>query len=68
MGEGGSILLGVKAKPSHLTKQKKKEHLPLSIEALEILEIMKSQASSPFLFPGKVEGKSIQELHINKFV
>ncbi len=53
---------GVWTKPSHLTKQKKKEHLPLSIEALEILESMKSQSSSPFLFPGKVEGKSIQEI------
>jgi len=53
---------GVWTKPSHLTKQKKKEHLPLSIEALEILETMKSQTSSPFLFPGKVEGKSIQEI------
>jgi len=53
---------GVWTKPSHLTKQKKKEHLPLSIEALEILNAMKSQSSSPFLFPGKVEGKSIQEI------
>lgn len=53
---------GVWTKPSHLTKQNKKEHLPLSIEAIEILETMKSQASSSFLFPGKVEGKSIQEV------
>ncbi len=53
---------GVWTKPSHLTKQKKKEHLPLSIEAMEILETMKSQASSPFLFPGKVEGKPVQEI------
>ncbi|MBX9787037.1 MAG: site-specific integrase [Alphaproteobacteria bacterium] len=53
---------GVWTKPSHLTKQNKEEHLPLSIEAIEILETMKSQASSPFLFPGKVEGKSIQEV------
>ena len=53
---------GVWTKPSHLTKQKKKEHLPLSAEALEILETMRSQASSPFLFPGKVPGKSIQEI------
>lgn len=53
---------GVWTKPSHLTKQKKKEHLPLSTEALEILKTMKAQASSLFLFPGKVEGKSIQEI------
>lgn len=53
---------GVWTKPSHLTKQNKEEHLPLSIEAIEILKTMKSQSSSPFLFPGKVEGKSIQEV------
>lgn len=53
---------GVWTKPSHLTKQKKKEHLPLSIEALEILETMKSQTSSSFLFPGKVEGKPLQDI------
>ncbi|KAB2833128.1 MAG: tyrosine-type recombinase/integrase, partial [Caedimonadaceae bacterium] len=53
---------GVWTKPSHLTKQKKKEHLPLSMEAIEILATMKSQSSSPFVFPGKVEGKPIQEI------
>lgn len=53
---------GVWTKPSHLTKQKKKEHLPLSIQALEILEVMKEQSASPFLFPGKVEGQSVQEI------
>lgn len=53
---------GIWTKPSHLTKQKKKEHLPLSVEALEVLETMKSQTSSSFLFPSKIPGKSIQEI------
>lgn len=53
---------GVWTKPSHLTKQKKKEHLPLSSQALKILEEMKSQSSSSFVFPGKVEGKPVQEI------
>ena len=53
---------GVWTKPSHLTKQKKKEHLPLSTQALEILETMKAQSISPFLFPGKVEGQPVQEI------
>ena len=53
---------GVWTKPSHLTKQKKKEHLPLSPQAIEILQTMQSQSGSPFLFPGKVEGQPIQEI------
>lgn len=53
---------GIWTKPSLLTKQKKKEHLPLSIEALEVLKDMKTQASSSFLFPGRRQGKSIQEI------
>lgn len=53
---------GVWTKPAHLTKQKKQEHLPLSPQAIGILEIMKTEATSTFLFPGKVEGKSLQEI------
>ena len=53
---------GVWTKPSHLTKQKKQEHLPLSPQAIEILETMKSQSTSAFVFPGKVEAKSLQEI------
>lgn len=46
---------GLWIKPSHLTKQKKREHLPLSIKALEVLEDLKSLNLSPsYLFPGKV--------------
>jgi integrase len=53
---------GVWTKPAHTTKQKKMEHLPLSSQALEILKQMKETASSPFLFPGKVPGKPLQEI------
>jgi integrase len=55
---------GVWTKPAHLTKQKKIEHLPLSTNALDMLQQLKElhPSSSPFLFPGKVEGKPIQEV------
>ncbi len=38
------------------------EHLPLSTRALDILKNMKEEATSPFLFPGKVPGKPLQEI------
>ena len=54
---------GIWTKPSHMTKQKKKEYLPLSSEALAILRGLKQQnQGSPDLFPGKVPGKPIQEI------
>lgn len=55
---------GIWTKPSHLTKQKKKEHLPLSEQAVDLLLQLKSLhvEYSPFLFPGKVEGKPLQEI------
>jgi integrase len=42
-------------KPSHHTKQKKIEHLPLSQAALDILAPMKKSANSEYLFPGRFE-------------
>jgi integrase len=45
------LLRGVWTKPSHNTKQKKVEHVPLSAGILELLQTMKPQASGP-LFPG----------------
>ena len=45
------LLRGVWTKPSHNTKQKKVEHVPLSTDILELLQGMKPQASGP-LFPG----------------
>lgn len=55
---------GVWTKPSHLTKQKKSEHLPLSTSAIDVLKDLKSRhpSSSPFLFPSKVEGQPLQEV------
>jgi integrase len=53
---------GVWTKPAHTTKQKKMEHLPLSALALEMLEDMKMNSESPFLFPGKILGKPLQEI------
>lgn len=43
---------GVWTKPSHHTKQKKTEHVPLSAETVSLLEKMNPQESGP-LFPGQ---------------
>jgi len=55
---------GVWTKPSHLTKQKKNEHLPLSKKALEVLSTLKTlnNNKSCYLFPGRVEGQPIKEV------
>jgi integrase len=53
---------GVWTKSAHSTKQKRMEHLPLSNIVLEILKNMKIRSNSPFLFPGKVPGKPLQEI------
>lgn len=53
---------GVWTKPAHFTKQRKQEHLPISPQAIEILRTMKCQSTSVFLFPGKIDGKPIQEI------
>lgn len=47
-----------------MTKQKKKEHLPLSDKALEVLQTIKKLITqdSPYLFPGKIDGQPLQEV------
>lgn len=56
---------GIWTKPSHMTKQNKMEHLPLSSQALQILKTMKKKDNGPkeqsvcYLFPGKVPGKPL---------
>ena len=50
------LVRGVWTKPSHNTKQKKVEHVPLSADILGLLKSMKPQSSGP-LFPG-VEGNA----------
>jgi len=55
---------GVWIKPSHHTKQKRTEHLPLSATALKLLRRMRDGAgdSSAFLFPGRKTDKPIADL------
>ncbi len=55
---------GIWTKPAHLTKQNKKEHLPLSDKALEVLNVIKklTPQSSTYVFPGKMDGKPLQEI------
>jgi len=55
---------GIWTKPSHHTKQKRTEHLPLSSSAMELLTgIRKSQTNeSAYLFPGRKPNKPIVEL------
>jgi integrase len=55
---------GVWTKPSHLTKQKKKEHLPLSEKAIEVLQVVKKRTpkGSVYVFPGRIEGKPLKEI------
>ncbi|MBA3814349.1 MAG: tyrosine-type recombinase/integrase [Alphaproteobacteria bacterium] len=54
---------GIWVKPSHLTKQKKKEYLPLSDRALSLLESLKKLTSeSIYLFPGRKAGEPLKEI------
>lgn len=53
---------GVWIKPSHHTKQKRTEHLPLSAPALALLAEMREKADTDerYLFPGDVPDKPLQ--------
>ena len=55
---------GVWTKPSHMTKQKKKEHLPLSEKTIELLHSLKkiTPHGSSYLFPGRIPGEPIKEI------
>jgi integrase len=55
---------GVWTKPSHMTKQKKKEHLPLSEQALTALSHLKTlnTNNSEYLFPSHIGNKPLQEI------
>ncbi len=53
---------GVWTKPSHTTKQKKTEHLPLSTQVVSLLKSIKEEATGTYLFPGNVEGKPLQDI------
>lgn len=53
---------GVWIKPSHHTKQKRTEHLPLSAPALALLAEMRERAGATerYLFPGNARDKPLQ--------
>lgn len=55
---------GIWIKPAHLTKQKKKEYLPLSDRALLLLESLRKMIpeSSLYLFPGRKAGEPLKEI------
>jgi integrase len=55
---------GVWRKPSHQTKQKQTEHLPLSVQALALVAsiIEGSDPNFPFLFPGNKPGQPLREI------
>lgn len=54
---------GIWTKPSHHTKQKKTEHVPLSAPALDLLERMKPLRAVGPLFPGKDGKKARVTIH-----
>lgn len=55
---------GIWTKPSHHTKQKRTEHLPLSASAMMLLTEMREESGSDteFIFPGDAPGKPLQYL------
>lgn len=53
---------GVWTKPDHSTKQKKMEHVPLSLQTIEMLNEMKAYSSSLYLFPGRVPGHPLKDI------
>src|SRR5262249_36745543 len=55
---------GVWTKPSHHTKQKRTENIPLSGPALALLTEMKSKNNSKaeYLFPGDAAGRPLQDI------
>jgi integrase len=55
---------GVWTKPSHQTKQRRTEHVPLSAQATRLIAsiIETSDPESSFLFPGNKPGQPLREL------
>jgi integrase len=55
---------GVWTKPSHHTKQKRTEHIPLSGPALALITDMrrKSNSKTAYLFPGDAEGQPLRDI------
>jgi integrase len=53
---------GVWTKPSHNTKQKRIEHLPLSSQAIDLLKVMKEEGVEKYLFPGNIPGQPLKDI------
>lgn len=53
---------GIWTKPAHMTKQKREEFLPLSLEAINLLDMWRKYSTGEFVFPGKVEGQPLQDI------
>lgn len=53
---------GVWTKPSHHTKQKRTEHLPLSSAAIDLLGSIRDRSTTEHLFPGRIPGQPLREL------
>ncbi len=53
---------GIWTKPSHHTKQKRTEHVPLSAGTTQLLVNMKRQATDEVLFPGQTPGEPLREI------
>jgi integrase len=53
---------GTWTKPAHFTKQNREHRLPLSAAALKLLQEMKENASSDFLFPGETPDQPMGDL------
>ena len=58
---------GIWTKPSHLTKQKKTEHVPLSAETLTFLKEIKeactlTEQTSPYVFPGRIPNQPLTDI------
>src|SRR5829696_8790734 len=54
---------GVWIKPSHQTKQKRTEHLPLSAPAVALIaSVLQATADTPHLFAGNVKGEPLRDV------
>jgi integrase len=55
---------GVWTKPSHQTKQKRTEYVPLSAQALALVAAIvgTSDSDSPHLFPGRIPGQPLRDV------
>ncbi|WP_198157581.1 tyrosine-type recombinase/integrase [Methylobacterium nodulans] len=53
---------GVWTKPAASVKQAREHRVPLSVAAVALLQAMRAEASSAYLFPGKAEGRPLGDI------